>query len=385
MKIHVDAMAPASIVPSRDGYIDVDASSVPVASVLQSAMLTSHLHFVGYSVSDENVVKLPRQIIRFRTLHGTHQEQDPVETVLSPRVMRYGHNSGSACWTSWTWPRCPARWTGRRGSTRPDATRCCAWTCSGCSRVATHPSSWTRAAAACSPSTVQHPSIPSSGSASPCSDVADAVWAPMRSGICSGWSERGCLRSAGRDRLEPPRRTIAHPCRLQRVKRVVPSIHIKFGRYDARPEGGRCRRTTGCGRGRKPMSDLINTPGRWAAMPRTGPGGSPGAPAFDGPVRPIGRGSRRSGRLDFEESAARFLTRRLGHRWRAAWSTRATSVLAAYNEASPGVPPGAGFDDDNAAGLTGASLLRPLIDTRSQVSETPTVWSDQDPEMRHDP
>ena len=38
-----------------------------------------------------------------------------------------------------------------------------------------------------------------------------------------------------------------------------------------------------------------------------------------------------------------------------------------------------------AAGLAGTSLLALVIDTHSRVSQTPTVWSDQTPQMRHDP
>jgi len=37
------------------------------------------------------------------------------------------------------------------------------------------------------------------------------------------------------------------------------------------------------------------------------------------------------------------------------------------------------------AGTAPASLLALVMDTHSRVSQTPTVWSDQTPEMRHDP
>ena len=36
-------------------------------------------------------------------------------------------------------------------------------------------------------------------------------------------------------------------------------------------------------------------------------------------------------------------------------------------------------------GLAPASLFVEDIDTHSRVSQTPTVWSDSNPEMRHDP
>ncbi len=69
MKIHGDVAAQQSIVLSRDDYIRFDYESIPMASVLQSAMLTKHILFVGYSVSDENVVRLARQVVHFREVH----------------------------------------------------------------------------------------------------------------------------------------------------------------------------------------------------------------------------------------------------------------------------------------------------------------------------
>lgn len=95
MKIHGDAQVPATIVLSRDDYIRLDAESIPMASVLQSAMLTSHILFVGYSVSDENVVRLARQVVGFRERHnpapadshGTGEGSPSVGTVLVPDVI----------------------------------------------------------------------------------------------------------------------------------------------------------------------------------------------------------------------------------------------------------------------------------------------------------
>lgn len=88
MKIHGDARVPNSIVLSRDDYIRFDADSVPMASVVQSAMLTSHLLFVGYSVSDENVVRLARQVVTFRRKASSGDDQgsggSTVGTVLVP-------------------------------------------------------------------------------------------------------------------------------------------------------------------------------------------------------------------------------------------------------------------------------------------------------------
>lgn len=105
MKIHGDVTVPKTIVITRDDYIRFDVESIPMASVLQSAMLTSHLLFVGYSVTDENVVRLARQVVNFRQRHrptagdtpttggGTASPQAhtgaSVGTVLVPEVNDY--------------------------------------------------------------------------------------------------------------------------------------------------------------------------------------------------------------------------------------------------------------------------------------------------------
>lgn len=69
MKIHGDAKVPGTIVLSRDDYIRFDADSIPMASVLQAMMMTRHILFVGYSVSDENVVRMARQVLQFNLRH----------------------------------------------------------------------------------------------------------------------------------------------------------------------------------------------------------------------------------------------------------------------------------------------------------------------------
>jgi hypothetical protein len=48
-------------------------------------MMTKHLLFVGYSMSDDNVIRLARQIQLFRANHG-HPEPRAVGTVLVPSV-----------------------------------------------------------------------------------------------------------------------------------------------------------------------------------------------------------------------------------------------------------------------------------------------------------
>ena len=87
MKIHGDATVPETIVISRDDYIRFDVESIPMASVLQSAMLTSHILFVGYSVTDENVVRLARQVVNFRQRHRPIASDTPAtggSTTVTP-------------------------------------------------------------------------------------------------------------------------------------------------------------------------------------------------------------------------------------------------------------------------------------------------------------
>jgi hypothetical protein len=69
LKLHGDLADPDSIVLTRDDSLDFDANRVPLASVLQSHMLTHHLLLLGYSLSDDSFVRLARQV---RALHGRH-------------------------------------------------------------------------------------------------------------------------------------------------------------------------------------------------------------------------------------------------------------------------------------------------------------------------
>ena len=66
LKMHGDADHPGSIVLTRHDYMRFDRDSGPSAAVVQSRMLTGHLIFVGYSMSDENVIRLAREVQRFR-------------------------------------------------------------------------------------------------------------------------------------------------------------------------------------------------------------------------------------------------------------------------------------------------------------------------------
>lgn len=84
LKLHGDLADPDSIVLTRDDSLDFDANRVPLASVLQSHMLTHHLLLLGYSLSDDSFVRLARQV---RALHGPRNgeglETPAVGTVLT--------------------------------------------------------------------------------------------------------------------------------------------------------------------------------------------------------------------------------------------------------------------------------------------------------------
>ena len=66
LKMHGDADHPGSIVLTRHDYMRFDRDSGPSAAVVQSRMLTGHLIFVGYLMTDENVIRLAREVQRFR-------------------------------------------------------------------------------------------------------------------------------------------------------------------------------------------------------------------------------------------------------------------------------------------------------------------------------
>jgi hypothetical protein len=84
LKLHGDLADPDSIVLTRDDSLDFDANRVPLASVLQSHMLTHHLLVLGYSLSDDSFVRLARQV---RALRGARSGDGPetpaVGTVLT--------------------------------------------------------------------------------------------------------------------------------------------------------------------------------------------------------------------------------------------------------------------------------------------------------------
>lgn len=61
LKMHGDIDSD-HLVLSRDAYLGYDALWRPLASMVQAAMMTRHLLFVGYSLTDENFVRLGRDV-----------------------------------------------------------------------------------------------------------------------------------------------------------------------------------------------------------------------------------------------------------------------------------------------------------------------------------
>jgi len=61
LKMHGDINS-EHLVLSRDEYLGYDAQWRPLASILQAAMMTRHVLFVGYSLTDENLIRLGREV-----------------------------------------------------------------------------------------------------------------------------------------------------------------------------------------------------------------------------------------------------------------------------------------------------------------------------------
>jgi hypothetical protein len=80
LKLHGDIKLDKSIVLTREQYVRFDSDSMPLASVVQSLMVTKHMLFIGYSLSDENFIRLARQVRQMFRAAGTTGQ---VGTVLA--------------------------------------------------------------------------------------------------------------------------------------------------------------------------------------------------------------------------------------------------------------------------------------------------------------
>jgi hypothetical protein len=62
LKLHGDIAVPESIVQTRAQYMNFDSKSVPLAAVVQAHMVTRHVLFIGYAMSDSNFLRLAHQV-----------------------------------------------------------------------------------------------------------------------------------------------------------------------------------------------------------------------------------------------------------------------------------------------------------------------------------
>jgi hypothetical protein len=95
LKLH-GSVEDGQVVLSRDDYLRFEGEGVALAGVVQAMLLTRHMLFVGYSLSDDNFHRLVHQV---RRAMGSAQEQPEglLGTVLTPSTPRlsqeiWGHD-----------------------------------------------------------------------------------------------------------------------------------------------------------------------------------------------------------------------------------------------------------------------------------------------------
>jgi hypothetical protein len=83
LKMHGSVDDPKHIVLSREDYLRFENEGVALAGLVQSMLLTRHILFVGYSLSDDNFHRLVHQV---RGIVGTSEagRLRPFATALSP-------------------------------------------------------------------------------------------------------------------------------------------------------------------------------------------------------------------------------------------------------------------------------------------------------------
>jgi hypothetical protein len=74
LKMHGDLGHNHQMVLSRDEYLGYDARWRPLASMLQAAMMTRHVLFVGCSLHDDNFVRLEREVSLLHRQMGLNQQ-----------------------------------------------------------------------------------------------------------------------------------------------------------------------------------------------------------------------------------------------------------------------------------------------------------------------
>ncbi len=87
LKLHGSVDDPERIVLSRDDYLRFESDGVALAGLVQAMLLTRHLLFVGYSLSDDNFHRLVHQT---RAAIGTGTpDVEPFGTALTPGPSRF--------------------------------------------------------------------------------------------------------------------------------------------------------------------------------------------------------------------------------------------------------------------------------------------------------
>ena len=82
LKLHGTIDEPATIVLSRDDYLRFEGQSSALAGIVQAMLLTRHLLFVGYSLSDDNFHRMVHQVRGIAV--SRWEESVRVGTVLKP-------------------------------------------------------------------------------------------------------------------------------------------------------------------------------------------------------------------------------------------------------------------------------------------------------------
>jgi hypothetical protein len=80
LKLHGDVNDPDGVVLSRDDYVRFDAGRRPLAALVQALLMTRHMLFVGFSLVDDNFIRLAHEV---RDVLGASGEPGRVGTVLS--------------------------------------------------------------------------------------------------------------------------------------------------------------------------------------------------------------------------------------------------------------------------------------------------------------
>jgi hypothetical protein len=85
LKLHGCIDHPGPIVLSRDDYLRFENEGIALAGIVQAMLLTRHLLFVGYSLSDDNFHRLVHQV-RGAIGSGDRPAESVFGTALTPRA-----------------------------------------------------------------------------------------------------------------------------------------------------------------------------------------------------------------------------------------------------------------------------------------------------------